>query len=153
MRCGLLDLVTMRPVLCLTLLLLPLSCLALTPSAYFSVAERDRLRGALTAALSGAGDQDLAAVHGAALGIKLLVKAVPKDTAALCKRLQDSLATGADLQTLFLAAEAGEALGCKLKAASEVSQVRSNVSVGKALHHLFSLFRPYRRLPRPPTLP
>ncbi len=107
------------------LLLLPLLVAlssALTPASFFSSSDQARLQAAFASALSSS-SSDLSSLHGAANGLRLLGKA-PSDAADACKRLQGAIKDGADLRELFLAADAGQALGCKLKANAEVTQVK-----------------------------
>ena len=93
----------------------------LTPTSFFGPADRARLLATFRSAEASA-PFDLAAVHPAALGLKLLGEK-PKDTTAACKKVQESLKAGADLTIVYQAAEAGKALDCKLKAPAEITQV------------------------------
>ncbi len=95
----------------------------LTPGSYLGESELSRLRSTFSSALSEPASVDLAGLHGAARGIKLLGEAAKGDKA--CKVLQEALREGAPLRDIFLASEAAGALGCKLKPSAQVTQVKT----------------------------
>jgi len=104
----------------LVLVLLPLSCLCLSPSSHLTGSDRARLSSLFSSSLSS---PDLASLHYSVLGSLLLGETL-EDKETLCATLAEQ-AVSQQLESLYLASRAAEKLGCPLALSQDATTLIS----------------------------